>query len=234
MDGKNRLSKILASAGVASRRACEELIFSGKVMVNRKIVLVPQTIVSLKEDEIVVDGQRIKAADQKVYYILNKPEGYICSNKRLGSKRIVLDLFAPLRTRLFTVGRLDRGTSGLLIVTNDGHFAHKAIHPSSQIVKEYLVKTEQEISHDHLLSIDQGAFIEDAWVKPVKAAKVRRGTLKIAVMEGKKREVRILVEKAGLTLVSLTRIRIGGLTLGSLPLGKWREMSEAEKLQIFR
>ncbi len=233
MSVKKRLSKALAAAGVASRRACEELIFDGQVKVNGKTVYLPQTLVCLEEDEVLFQGKKIWSEEKKVYYILNKPTGYICSNKRIGTKKIVLDLFGGLEHRLFTIGRLDRDTTGLLIVTNDGHFAQKVIHPSAGIAKEYLVKTKQEISHEHLLSIAEGAYIEGDWIKPSRVVKVRKGTLKVVVMEGKKREVRILVEKAGLEILGLQRIRIGGLTLGSIPLGGWREMSEKEKSALF-
>src|SRR5207244_3846224 len=103
----------------------EELIFKGKVTVNGKIILIPQTMVSWETDDIRVDDQPIRGEEKRYYYILNKPHGYICSNTRVGTKRIVLDLFRPLPARLFTVGRLDRDTTGLLIVTNDGHFAQR-------------------------------------------------------------------------------------------------------------
>lgn len=225
----NRLSKILAAAGVASRRACEELIFSGQVEVNGKVVFLPQTFVSFDKDAIKVNGSLINGEEKKVYYILNKPHGYICSNKRIGSKKLVIDLFQTMHQRLFTVGRLDRDTTGLLIVTNDGHFAQKVIHPSANLVKEYLVKTTQEISHEHLETISEGTLIEGSWIRPFKVIKVRKGTLKVCVKEGKKREVRLLVEKAGLTIVSLSRIRIGELSLGTIPEGGWREMTEQEK-----
>lgn len=231
--GSNRLSKILAAAGVASRRACEELIFEGKVKVNGLTVTIPQTFVTLGKDKIHVHGRLILDPERKVYYILNKPTGYICSNSRVGSKKIVLDLF-DTNMRLFTVGRLDRDTSGLLIVTNDGHFAQKVIHPSANLTKEYLVKTNKEISLEHLMMISEGILIEGVWVKPTKVIKVRKGTLKVIVKEGKKREVRLLVEKTGLEILSLSRIRIGGLNLGTLPLGSWREMSEKEKENILK
>ncbi len=233
MDTTQRLSKTLAAAGVASRRACEELIFAGKVTVNGQTVLEPQTRVTLDKDRIHVDGQPVKSVQQKVYYILNKPHGYICSQKRLDGKKLVVDLFAPLGVRVFTIGRLDRDTTGLLLVTNDGHFANRVIHPSADIVKEYLVKVLQEVSHEHLVTISKGMVIEGAWVKPVRVTKVRKGTLKVAVKEGKKREVRLLAANAGLELVSLSRIRIGGLNLGTLEPGEWRELTEAEKATIF-
>src|SRR5690242_17465241 len=125
MTEKKRLSKAMSSAGVASRRACEELIFQGRVKVNAEVVLLPQTMVCWEKDEICVDGVRLRGEEEKVYYLLNKPHGFICSNTRVGSKKLVLDLFAGYPFRLFTVGRLDRDTTGLLIVTNDGHFANR-------------------------------------------------------------------------------------------------------------
>lgn len=231
---KQRLSKVLAAAGVASRRAAEDLIFEGRVTVNGKVVKVPQTLVSLDEDLLTVSGHEVKKIQEKVYYLLNKPSGYTCSHTRIGRKKLVLDLFEDHPSRLFTVGRLDRDTSGLLIVTNDGHFANRVIHPSANIVKEYLVKVQQEVSHEHLQKISKGTFIEGDWVKPARVQKVRRGTLKIGVKEGKKREVRLLVANAGLDLQEISRIRIGGLSLGTLAEGTYREMTEKDKLAIFQ
>ncbi len=224
-----RLSKALAAAGVASRRACEELIFDGKVTVNGQIVLTPQTLVSWETDEICIDEVPVSKEQERVYFILNKPKGYICTNARLGSKKLVIDLFQDFPYRLFTVGRLDRDTTGLILVTNDGHFANQVIHPSKGLTKEYLVKATQEITHDHLTSIAKGGIIEGTRVKPVRVSKMRKGTVKIVVREGKKREVRLLVQKAGLDIVSLHRIRIGGLVLGNLEFGEFRPLTEKEK-----
>ena len=228
-----RLSKALARAGVASRRACEELIFGGHVKVNGKTVRLPQTHVELGKDHLLVEGNQIHGAEPKAYYLLNKPKGYICSNQQAGTKRLVVDLFRPLHQRLFTVGRLDRDTTGLLLVTNDGEFAHSVIHPSANITKEYLVKTQEEISHLNLIELAKGTRVEGTFVLPKSVKKVRRGTLKITVSEGKKREVRLMIENAGLTLLSLTRIRLGGLILGNLAEGTWKELSQKERDQIF-
>jgi 23S rRNA pseudouridine2605 synthase len=229
---KQRLSKVLASAGVASRRACEELIFAGKVKVNGVIEKLPQTHVSFK-DVLEVDGKLLKQAEEKKYYILNKPAGYLCTAKRTGKNKIVLDLFDGIKERLFTVGRLDKDTEGLIIVTNDGHFAQKVIHPSADIAKEYLVKTNHDVTDEHLKAISTGTLVEGVYVKPLRVSKVRKGTLKIVIGEGKKREVRLLLEAAGLKVESLTRIRIGSLQLGALPLGQWREMTSREMNLIF-
>lgn len=229
---KKRLAKFLAGAGVASRRKCEELIFEGLVRVNGKIVLLPQTLVD-ERDAIEVNGKKVRSEQEKVYFIVNKPRGCVCSAVRKGREKLVLDLFEGLSTRLFTVGRLDRDTSGLILVTNDGAYANRVIHPSSNIKKEYIVKTSAEISDAHLKTISEGILLEEAYVKPVKVSKMRRGTLKIVVSEGKKREVRYLVENAGLEVLELKRTRIGGLRLGTLPLGSWRAMTEREKEVIF-
>lgn len=231
---KKRLSKALASAGIASRRACEELIFAGRVQVNGAVIKVPQTLVDWQNDEIHVDAVTVQGEHKKVYYMLNKPVGYICSNVRPGRKAIVLDLFPPSEKRLFTVGRLDKDTSGLLLVTNDGHFSHRVIHPSSNIIKEYIVKTAQEITPSYLATLSEGARVDEKWVRPVAVHKVRRGTFRILVKEGKKHEVRIIAERAGLKVLELTRIRIGSLVLGSLPEGEFRILEEKDKQMIFQ
>lgn len=229
---KKRLSKFLAAAGIASRRACEEMIFAGRIVVNDAVIKEPQFLVD-EQDTILVDQKSLNAVEPKVYYLLNKPAGYICTARQKGSTKIVLDLFKDIPYRLFTVGRLDKDTQGLLLVTNDGHFANKVIHPSSGIRKEYLAKTNVEITADHLKAISNGTLVEGIFVKPLKVSKVRRGTVKIAVGEGKKREVRMLLESAGLHVQELIRIRIGNLQLGQLAVGKWREMTEVEKTLIF-
>ena len=230
---KQRLSKALSGAGVASRRACEELIFQGLVKVNGQVTKVPQTLVDLEVDSISVKDQSIKKIEDKVYYLLNKPVGFICSTRGGGQSKLVLDLFRDEGHRLFTVGRLDKDTEGLLIVTNDGQFANQVIHPSANIHKEYLVKTDQEVTHEHLVAIGHGTLVEGVFVKPIRVEKVRRGTLKVVIGEGKKREVRLLLDAAGLKVKSLTRIRLGGLHLGALEVGAWRPLTEKEKQLIF-
>lgn len=233
---KKRLAKYLAEAGVAARRKCEELIFAGQVKINGQTVLLPQTLVDGSE-AISVGNKKIGKVEEKVYFILNKPAGYLCSASQVNPKsnsRLVLDLFGNVSKRLFTVGRLDKDTTGLLLVTNDGAFANQVIHPSSNIHKEYIAKTGQEITDQHLKTLSQGADVEGSFVKPLKVQKVRRGTVKIIVGEGKKREVRALLEAADLDVKELKRVRIGGLSLGTLPIGSWRVLTEKEKELIFQ
>lgn len=228
-----RLSKILAQSGIASRRKAEELIFKGQVTVNGEVILIPQTMVDPEKDSIIVNGKKI-GFEEKVYFILNKPKGYLCTSIEAEPEKSVLNLFNEQKERLFTVGRLDKDTEGLLIVTNDGHFANQVIHPSKEIEKEYLVKTNQELTHDNLLSLTAGTYVEGTFVKPLKVTKVRRGTLKIVIAEGKKREVRVLIENLGLKVLELTRIRIGGLVLGALEVGEYREMSENDRRAVLK
>lgn len=222
----------MAAAGIASRRAAEELIFAGRVQVNGQTILRPEHHIDWAADRIAVDGSLVQAEEKKIYYILNKPTGFLCTNIRPGKRAIVRDLF-PDPERLFTVGRLDKDTTGLLLVTNDGHFANEVIHPSSNVVKEYVVRTEQEITPEHLETLRQGARVDEKWVRPVLVQKVRKGTFKICVKEGKKHEVRLIAERAKLKVVELTRTRIGNLILGKLPLGEYRTLTEKDKELIF-
>lgn len=227
-----RLSKVLASAGIASRRKCETLIFDGQVTVNGQVILKPETHVSLEEDAIKVCGTLITTAPKKVYYLLNKPKGYLCTHAGAPGKKTIYDLF-PGHERLFCVGRLDRDTTGLLLVTNDGQFANEVIHPSSGVVKEYVASVREEITHEDLVKLSKRIRVEGTYVRPVSVKKMRRGVVKIAVKEGKKREVRFMVKAANLNLVSLKRIRIGNLLLPKMAEGTFRVISEKEKSALF-
>ncbi|MDE3055927.1 MAG: rRNA pseudouridine synthase [Verrucomicrobiota bacterium] len=225
-----RLSKALAAAGVASRRGCEEFIFAGRVTVNGNVIKVPQTHIDWKVDTICVDGRRISGEDKKKVFLFHKPRGVLCSSVRIGKGPIVLDFFSSMEERLFTVGRLDKDSEGLIFVTNDGEFAHRMMHPSSGVTKEYLIKVCEEINAEMLRSLSRGAFIEGRRVRPLSVTKVRRGTVRIVLKEGKKHEVRILAEQAGLNLISLKRIRIGSFTLGSLAPGEFRQIEPGAEL----
>ena len=226
-----RLAKALAQAGVAARRKCDQLILSGKVSVNGQIVKKPMTDVDPSSDQITVDQKKI-ASEKKFYYAFNKPRGFECTHNRVPGKQHIYSFFKDIEARLFTVGRLDKDTSGLIFLTNDGDFANLVIHPSSNITKEYLVRTNKEITHEHLVALSEGCIVEKTHVKPTRVKKVRKNTLKITVKEGKKHEVRKLAAAAGLKVIELIRIRIGALQLGSLPEGIFRPLSEKERLTL--
>jgi len=229
-----RLNKFLASSGIASRRSVEKIIFSGRVKVNGKKTLLPQTQINLQSDLVAVDEKPVLLNRTNKYFLLHKPKGYLCTNARPSkNSKIVLDLFPFVSERIFTVGRLDKDTEGLLLTTNDGDLANQIIHPSSNISKEYLVKAYATITLDHLKSLSQGAFIEGKWLRPEKVQKIRKNTCKITVKEGKKREIRIFCEKANINIISLKRTRIGGLLLGNLPKGTYKEVSKELFLSVF-
>ena len=227
---KNRLSKILSRAGVNSRRACEKIIESGRVKVNGNVITLPQHFVDPQKDRILLDGKPVICGEKTMSFLLNKPKGYICTNQdQARDRRKVIDLFKDINLRLFTVGRLDKDTSGLLIVTNDGQLSHSIIHPSFNLEKEYLIKIRQEVSDDLLKAMQAGVVIDRKHVKPIRLKKVRKGTFKMSVKEGKKHEVRLIVKQAGAEVLELKRIRIGPLNLPHLlKEGEYREMKPSE------
>uniref|UniRef100_A0A0E0GGX9 RNA-binding S4 domain-containing protein n=1 Tax=Oryza nivara TaxID=4536 RepID=A0A0E0GGX9_ORYNI len=224
-----RLAKVLAAAGVASRRTCEELIFQGKVTVNGSVCTAPQTKVDISKDSIYVNGNRIsKKLPPKLYFAVNKPKGYICS---CGERKSIISLFDDYlkgwnkiqpgvpKPRLFTVGRLDVATSGLIIITNDGEFAQKLSHPSSNIMKEYVVTIDGPVHRNHLIAISEGTKIDGVkcipdLVEPLDVqSNTKRTRIRIAVHEGRNHEVRELVQNAGLEVYALKRVRIGRFRL---------------------
>ncbi|MQL79342.1 hypothetical protein Taro_011793 [Colocasia esculenta] len=241
-----RLNKVLAAAGVASRRNCDELIFEGKVTVNGSVCKSPQTRVDLVKDSIYVNGNRLsKKLPPKLYFALNKPKGYICSNGT--EAKSVISLFDDywktwtkanpglLKPRLFTVGRLDVATTGLIIVTNDGDFAQRLAHPSSNLLKEYIATVEGSVHKKHLLAISEGTEIDGVHCTPDSVELIPaqpdspRPRLRVAVHEGRNHEVRELVKNAGLQVHSLKRVRIGGYRLPiGLGLGKYVELKQAD------
>ena len=231
---QQRLSKVLAALGVASRRQCEQIITSGRICVNGQTITKPQHHVDPHLDIITIDNKRLGTPEEKKYYILNKPRGYLCSNRRFRNDKLVIDLFSEVSERLFTVGRLDKDTEGLLLVTNDGHFANRVIHPSSDIEKEYLVESSNPIQNHHLKKLKEGCYVEGIYVKPVGVQIKNKYSVAITVTEGKKREVRILAEHASISLIHLTRTRIGQLYLPALKPGQWKKLSNSDRERIFR
>ncbi|CAM0870818.1 unnamed protein product [Alopecurus aequalis] len=240
-----RLAKVLAAAGVASRRTSEELIFQGKVTVNGSVCTAPQTKVDIAKDSIYVNGNRIaKKLPPKLYFAVNKPKGYICSS---GDEKSVVSLLDDYlkgwnklqpgtpKPRLFTVGRLDVATTGLIVVTNDGEFAQKVSHPSSNITKEYVVTIDGAVHKKNLVAISEGTKIDGVKVVPDSVEPLdaqpdtKRTRLKIVVHEGRNHEVRELVQNAGLKVYALKRVRIGRFRLPSdLGIGKMVELKEAD------
>ena len=227
-----RLQKFIARCGVASRREAENIILSGRIKVNKKIVTELGTKVDEDNDKVFLDGELIRP-EKKLYYImLNKPKGYVTTVKDEFDRKTVLELVSDLDARLYPVGRLDYDSEGLLLLTNDGDFAYKMTHPTQHISKKYHAVVEGTADLGHVMKLRAGVMIDGYLTKParVEIADVRERTtqLNITISEGKNRQIRRMCEAVGLPVIKLTRVSVGGVSLGNLPKGKWRHLTEAE------
>lgn len=228
-----RINKYLAQCNIGSRRKVEEYILAGRVTINDKVVTLLATQV-LPTDIVKFDGDIVKPSNVKLYYLLNKPSGYITSVSDDRGRHTVLDLIESTPEHIFPVGRLDYDTEGMLIITNDGDFANQLIHPSHQIDKVYQVKVNTQPSIEQFNSLENGVKIEDDFVtSPSKIdnkKKLDNGTYQfdITIHEGKNRQVRKMVDAVGLKVLYLKRIKIGMLPLGNLPIGKYRKLNKEE------
>jgi 23S rRNA pseudouridine2605 synthase len=228
---KIRLQKFLAECSVASRRGAEALIEHGKVKINgRKAILGDK--VDPKHDRVTVAGKPITVRDEKMYIMLHKPRGFITTLSDEQGRKCVADLVADAGVRLYPVGRLDRNSEGLLLMTNDGEFANLLTHPSRHVSKVYRV-TVREIPDDmQLARMSEGMEIDGEKMLPCDISVLEkhedRTVLRFVLYEGKNREIRKLCEAVGLTVIRLKRTEIAGLKLGMLPQGRWRELSEKE------
>lgn len=226
-----RLQKALADAGVASRRKAEELITSGKIKVNGKVVTELGFKVS-DSDEIIFNNQ-IVSREEKVYYLLNKPTGYVSTVKDEKGRKTVLDLLDKdeVTERVYPVGRLDSDTAGLIILTNDGDLTYRLTHPKHEVEKEYLVRVEGIVVRNKARSIKQGVIIDDNFlavpkdVRIVELDKARKTTLLMIILtEGRNREVRKIMEAIGHPVISLTRTRYAFLTTEGVGRGYYRKL----------
>ncbi len=225
-----RINKYIASAGVTSRRKADELIEAGKVKVNGKVLENPGYQVS-DGDLVEVDGVAIKPASKLVYYLLNKPCGFVTSTADKEGRRVVTEL-VPDEIRVFPVGRLDYNTSGLLILTNDGELANKLMHPSGEFDKTYLVRCTGIVTRAEASRLAKGVDIGGFVTSPAEVKLIRHDknstVAEITIHEGKNRQVRRMFEALGHEVTELQRIRLGNLTIGKLALGQCRKLGPAE------
>ena len=237
MDEKIRLQKYLSEHGVASRRKSEELIIQGRVKINGHTAHVGDKVDSRK-DIVTLDGKKIKRSPDKVYIMLNKPRGYTTTMSDELGRKCVADLIKDKKERLYPVGRLDRDSEGLIIMTNDGEFANRVLHPSGSIYKTYRVTVEPPVSDEQVNTLINGVNIDGritakAYVDII-IEESERVVMKIAICEGRNRQIRKMCEAVGLTVKRLKRTAIGGLKLGMLPPGKWTSLDENELNLIFK
>ena len=234
---EERLQKYLANAGIASRRKAEELITSGKVSVNGKVVTELGTKINPKVDKVVYNGKEVKERDNYIYILLNKPIGYVTTAKDQFGRDSIMDL-VKVKERVVPVGRLDMYTSGAILLTNDGDFVYKVTHPKHEIEKTYTVTIKGIVTNDEIEKLRKGIRIEDYITKEakVKILKIdeekRKSRLEITIHEGKNRQVRKMCEAVGHKVVALHRSKIAGIGVKDLPLGKWRYLSKEEVNKI--
>lgn len=226
--GLIRLNKYLAQQGLASRREADRLIADGLISVNGKVVREMGMKVDPEKDKINVSDQVLKRQEKLVYIMLHKPMGYVTSVKRTrAEKKIVLDL-VKTKERVYPVGRLDKDTTGLLLLTNDGTLTYKLTHPSSECEKEYEVTVDGVIKKGQMEKLRTGVKLWGKKTKETRVKKISPRKMRIVLMEGKNRQIRRICQKVGLPVLQLKRIRIKELRLGNLPEGKWRNLTMEE------
>jgi len=227
-----RLQKFLAEAGLGSRRKCEEIIITGRVKVNDIVVNELGTKVDPEKDVVKVDDKIIKKRD-KVYIVLNKPEGYITSVKDQFNRPTVLDLLRGVKERVFPVGRLDYNTSGLLILTNDGDLSYKITHPKHKVVKTYIALIKGIPDEADLERFRKGLKIEEDFITSPAEIEILKtyknsSLVRIKIHEGRNRQIRKMCAAIGHPVMKLTRESIGKITLGGLKKGDWRYLTDEE------
>lgn len=229
MPKAERVQKLLAAAGVGSRRACEEMIKAGRVSVNGAITTIGQSAIA--DDDIRVDGKRVKT-EKLVHVLLNKPCGVTSTVSDRHAERTVVDL-VKLPQRLFPVGRLDKESDGLMLLTNDGALMQRLTHPSHEVRKTYEVVTAHTIEPRALAVLRAGVLVDGKTAVPDRVEQVNETTLRITIHEGRKHIIRLMMAALGHTVMRLTRLEMGPLTLKGLKPGQWR-MLTAEELKALQ
>ena len=231
-----RLQRSLARAGFGSRRACEEMIAAGRVQINGTVATLGDRL-DPAVDEVRVDGSKVNVDPELRTFALHKPRGVTTTMRDPHAERD-LTAFLPKGVHLFPVGRLDRDTEGLLLLTNDGELAHRLTHPRFEIQKEYLAEIDRPPSNRELARLRRGVELEDGIARAVQARSAGgskgRGGVRLVMVEGRKREVRRMLDAIGLPVRRLVRVRIGPIRLGRLPAGELRELNAEDERALYR
>ena len=229
---QERLQKILAGAGIASRRAAEQLITSGRVKVNGAVVTELGSKADPEKDAITLDGKPVLPEKTKVYLILFKPVGYMTTLKDPEGRPVVTELLKGVSERVFPVGRLDYNTEGLLLLTNDGELANRLMHPRHEVEKEYHVRVRGNVTPGQVALLGNGVQLEDGVTAPAQVSVIKASDnntwLSIAIHEGRYRQVRRMCEAVSLSVVRLKRVRYGTLDLRGLKPGEFRHLTDIE------
>ncbi len=227
-----RLQKFLSAAGVCSRRKGEEYIKSGRVAVNSQIVVELGTKIDPEKDCVQVDGNAVQSSPPLIYIALNKPKDYVTSCSHPGEK-VVLDL-VDIPLRVYPIGRLDKDSTGLLLLTNDGRLHHTLSHPSFDHEKEYDVTVTQPIADGALRKLAEGLPLMKTRTRPARVRRISAQRFRIVLQEGKNRQVRRMVRKVGNQVSALKRIRVANVKLGRLAPGAWRHLTPNEKTALLK
>lgn len=230
-DNKIRLQKFLSQNGVASRRKAEEWIADGRVKVNGRKALLGDKVDPVR-DKVTVGGKRVINDTKKMYVMLHKPRGFVTTLSDEQNRKCVAMLVEDAGQRLFPVGRLDRDSEGLLLMTNDGEFANLLTHPSRHVNKVYRVTVREKAEEEQLFRMREGIELDGCKTLPCEVGVLERyedrTVLRFVIAEGKNRQIRRMCAAVGLTVIRLKRMEIAGVKLGMLPQGKWRELNEKE------
>ena len=237
MSEKMRINKYLSSCGVCSRRKAEKLILLGEVSVNGKRIKDLATLIDIQNDEVRLKGKVIKLEDTKVYYMLNKPSGVISASSSKYGKKTVVDLIEDNSYRLFPVGRLDKDTTGLIILTNDGELTNILTHPSFEMEKSYEALIKGHITSPELDRLKKGVMLDGKKTARAKLRLIKKkgnnSLVEITLIEGRKRQVKRMFERVGHSVLTLKRTMEGGLTLGDLKEGESRLLSKNEIKKLY-
>ena len=227
---EQRLQKVLAKAGIDSRRNCEELILGGAVNVNGKVVNKLPAFVDPEKDSITVSGREIRP-ERKVYFLLNKPKGVICTNKDPERRKKAIDLI-PASERIFCVGRLDADTTGIIILTNDSELANRLTHPKYELPKTYIVEIKGRIETEQAEKLKKGIWLAEGKTGRSSVKIIKRGNhkslIEITIRQGLNRQIRRMLARVGLPVKSLKRTRIGKIDSKGLGVGRFRTLTRAE------
>lgn len=236
-DDRIRLQKYLSMCAVASRRKAEELIAQGKVKVNGKVAEIGDKV-SPKHDTVTVSGKKITASKENHYIMLHKPRGFITTMDDEMGRKCVAELVRDVGARVYPVGRLDKDSEGLLLMTDDGEFANRMTHPSKHIPKTYRVTVRPDVTEDMITAFATGIEIDGRMTSPADAHVIEkqenRVVMEIVLYEGRNRQIRKMCEALGLEVARLKRTSVGSIKLGMLQPGKWRELTadEVHKLMV--
>ena len=227
-----RINKYLAQCNLGSRRSVEKLILDRKILVNDKVETSLSLQIDPDKDIIKFEGKQVNPVLENIYLMLNKPKKYLVSTKDDFDRKIIYDLLPDFGTNLFYIGRLDYMSEGLLLLTNDGDFAEKIIHPKYKLQKVYKVKIKGKIADEDIAKLRTGIILNGKKTKPaivfVNSVKNNTTTLKITIFEGRKRQIRYMLKSVGSEVLELKRLQVGNVKLNKLPVGMWRMLKPSE------